>query len=112
MKSAVLNVSIDTDTPNGELLKNLILSNDYDGAWLVVSWIDRTKYNPVELLKQSEEARTIAVLEAIRLQENYNKCLEWIEKARDLMVYHELHDPNYNRDEAEKFAKLIDEAPI
>lgn len=112
MKSAVLNVSIDTNTPEGERLRDIILSDKYDKGWLVVSWIDRTKYNPVELLKESEEARMIAVIESVILHENYNKCLGWINNAIDLMVYNELHDPNYNRDEAEKFAKLIDEAPI
>ena len=112
MKSAVLNVTIDTNTPEGEKLRDLILSNDFKDGWLVVSWIDRTKYNPVELLKQSEEARMKAVEEAIRLNGECMKMAAWIEKARDLMVYNELHDPNYNRDEAEKFAKLIDEAPV
>jgi hypothetical protein len=112
MKSAVLNVSIDTETPEGERIRDLILGGDNKNGWLCVAWIDRTKYNPVELLKQSEEARMKAVEEAIRLNGEVDKMAAWIEKAVDLMVYNELHDPNYNRDDPSKFAKIIDEAPI
>ncbi len=99
MKSEVLNVSIDTETPNGELLKNLLLSNDYGGAWMCASWVDRTKYNPVELLKQSEESRMKAVEEAIRLNGEVEKMAAWIEKALELLDFHDL-------------AEQVDEAPI
>ena len=113
MKSAVLNVSIDTETPEGERLRDLILGGDNKNGWICVAWIDRTKYNPVDLLKQSEEARMKAVEEAIRLNGECMKMRDWIETARDLMVYYGLHDKcMYRAEVAEKFEKLINEALI
>ena len=103
MKSAVLNVSIDTEKPEGERLRDMILSNEFKDGWLVVSWIDRTKYNPVELLKQSEESRMKAVEEAIRLNDECEKMSAWIEKAKYLMAQCE---------PPKQFSDLIDEAPI
>jgi hypothetical protein len=67
MKSAVLNVSIDTATPQGEKLRDLILSTEYFNAWMCVSWVDRSKYNQPELLRESEDARMKAVEQAVEL---------------------------------------------
>lgn len=117
MKSAVLNVSIDTNTPEGERLRDMILSNDFKDGWLVVSWIDRTKYNPVELLKQSEEARRMAVDEAIRLNGECMKMNEWIKNVIDKFEYYEIGTPEevslliFCRFAVE-LNKLINEAPI
>ena len=114
MKSAVLNVSIDTNTQEGEKLRDLILGGDNKNGWLCVAWVDRTKYNPVQRLKESEDAKRIAVIEAIRLNDGAIKMMAWIEKARDLMVYCHLYEKNNctTLEEAKEFSKLIDEAPI
>lgn len=43
------------------------------------------------------------------------KMTDWIEKARDLMVFNNLHDPEYSCCpvvDCNKFEKLIDEAPL
>ena len=99
MKSAVLNVSIDTDTAEGEKLRDLILGGENKNGWLCVAWIDRQKYNPVELLKQSEEARMKAVEEAIRLNGEAMMMAAWIKQALSLLDFHDL-------------AEQVDEAPI
>lgn len=114
MKSAVLNVSIDTETTEGENLRDLILGGDNKNGWICVAWIDRTKYNPVDLLKQSEEARMKAVEEAIRLNGEVMKMAAWIEQAAKLMVYCHLYEKNncITIEEAKEFSRLIDEAPI
>ena len=104
MKSAVLNVSIDTDTTEGEKLRDLILGGDNKNGWLCVAWIDRTKYNPVQLLKESEEARIKAVEEAIRLNGEGMRMQAWIEKANILM--------SRDNDVIFRFEQHIDEAPI
>ena len=117
MKSAVLNFSIDTETVEGEKLRDLILGGDNKNGWLCVAWVDRTKYNPVELLRQSEEAHRMAVEEAIKYKCEADKMAAWIEKAKDKFIYYGLD----NQDEvcladfckfASEFSKLIDEAPI
>ena len=116
MKSAVLNVSIDTDTTEGEKLRDAILGGDNKNGWLVVSWIDRTKYNPVELLKESEEARIKAVEEAIRLNGEGEKMAAWIREMIALVVHHGLHNGDFyheiTKNGAKIFKKLLDEAPL
>jgi hypothetical protein len=106
MKSAVLNVSIDTDTPEGERLRDLILGGENKNGWLCVAWIDRQKYNPVELLKQSEESRMKAVEEAIRLNGECMMMSIWIKTMKNLLVCYAVSDTS------RVFQEMIDEAPI
>ena len=101
MKSPLLNVTIDPDTREGARLRDMILSTEFDKGWLCCTWVERTKFNHMELLKQSEA-------EKLDLQNKLSKAWAWIEKAIDLMVCNNLHDP----EDSCGFAKLIDEAPI
>jgi hypothetical protein len=111
MKSSVLNVSIDTETPEGEKLRDLILSNDFSNGWMCVSWVDRAKYNQPKLLRESEEARMKAVEEAVRLNGECEKMYAWIEEAKDMILSNNLHQTDFYR-EGTQFKRLIDEAPV
>lgn len=110
MSDSVLNVTINTATKNGELLKNLILSTDYDGAWMCASWVDRLKYNQAELLRECED-------KIEKMRERIEKLEAWIEKVIDKFEYYEIGTPEevsllrFCRFAVE-LKKLIDEAPI
>lgn len=114
MKSAVLNVSIDTETQEGEKLRDLILGGDNKNGWLCVAWVERKKYNQAELLRESEAALMDCVVEEINLKEKISKMAAWVEHAAKLMVYCHLYEKNncITIEEAKEFSKLIDEAPI